>query len=199
MAWVFARSSANPGGAAAIGGGNGSCTQLEELWLQAQSVPSSSFIPCVQALPAGIYGALRVRDGESALELSHASLDLSLIAGEWPRAHAAAGSVTVRLTATCAVQTTGEGQTVAPGVRRFRIEGPASTPEVVDVFPGGCVTYRLGPGAGAAAALLDQAKRAVTYRTGDDCARLSDAALAAGSSLTPKATASTTAGQGHRA
>jgi membrane-associated phospholipid phosphatase/tRNA A-37 threonylcarbamoyl transferase component Bud32 len=169
IAWVFARSSANPGSAAGIGGGNdGSCTQLEELWLQAQSVPSASRIPCVQARPAGISGALRVRDGESVLELSHASLDISLIAGEPPRARAAAGSVTIRLTATCAVQTTGEGQTIAPGVRRFQIGGPASTPEVVDVFPGGCVTYQQEPGVGASAALLDQAQRTVTYRTRDD-------------------------------
>jgi tRNA A-37 threonylcarbamoyl transferase component Bud32/membrane-associated phospholipid phosphatase len=168
MAWAFAKTTANPGGAAAIGGGNGSCTQLEELWLQAQSVPSASFIPCVQTLPAGIYGALGVREGESVLELSHPSLNVSLIAGEAPRAHAAAGSVTIRLTATCAVQTTGEGQTVAPGVRRFQIKGPASPPQVVDVFPGGCVTYQQEPGAGTSAALLDQTQRAVTYRTRDD-------------------------------
>jgi hypothetical protein len=41
LAWVFARSSANPGGAAAVTGGSGSCTQIEELWLQAQAVPSA--------------------------------------------------------------------------------------------------------------------------------------------------------------
>jgi tRNA A-37 threonylcarbamoyl transferase component Bud32/membrane-associated phospholipid phosphatase len=169
LAWVFASSSANPGGAAAIGGWGGawSCTQLEKLWLQAQSVPSASRIPCLQDLPAGISGALRVRDGESVLELSHASLDISLIAGQWPRAHAAAGSMTIRLTATCAVQATGEERTIAPGVRRFQVRGPASTTRVVDVFPGGCVTYQpeadLGP-----SALLDQAQRAVTYRTRDD-------------------------------
>jgi hypothetical protein len=167
MAWVFASASANPSVGAAVSGGNGSCTQLEELWLQAQAVPSASRIPCVQAFPAGIHGALRVRDGEAVLEFDHASVDISLIAGEWPRARAAAGSVTIRLTATCAVQTTGEGQTVAPGVRRFQIQRPASTAEVVDVFPGGCVTYR--PEAdGASAVLLDQAQRAVTYRTRDD-------------------------------
>jgi tRNA A-37 threonylcarbamoyl transferase component Bud32/membrane-associated phospholipid phosphatase len=170
LAWVFARSSANPGVGAALGGwsGSGSCTQLEELWLQAQAVPSASLIACVQALPAGIYGALAVRDGESVLKLSHASVDISLIAGEWPRAHAAAGSVTIRLTATCAVPTTGEGQTVAPGVGRFQVEGPASTPEVVDVFPGGCVTYQPEADIGGSAQLLDQAQHAVTYRTRDD-------------------------------
>ena len=32
LAWAFARSSANPGGAAAVTGGNGACTQIEELW-----------------------------------------------------------------------------------------------------------------------------------------------------------------------
>jgi tRNA A-37 threonylcarbamoyl transferase component Bud32/membrane-associated phospholipid phosphatase len=168
MAWAFATASANPSVGAAVSGGSGSCTQLEELWLQAQSVPSASRIPCVRALPVGIYGALAVRDGESVLELSHASLDISLIAGEWPRAHAAAGSVTIRLTAVCDLQTTGEGQTVAPGVRRFQVDRPASTPELVDVFPGGCVVSQQEPGAGASAALLDQAQRAVSFRTRDD-------------------------------
>jgi tRNA A-37 threonylcarbamoyl transferase component Bud32/membrane-associated phospholipid phosphatase len=166
LAWVFARSSANPGGAAAVNGGSGSCTQLEELWLQAQAVPSASHIPCVQALPADIIGTLAVRDGESVLELSHASLAIFL--GEQPRAQAAAGSVTIRLTPTCAVATTGEGRTVAPGVTRFPIQGPASPPQVVDLFPGGCVTYQPELDIGPSAPLLDQARRAVTYRTRDD-------------------------------
>jgi tRNA A-37 threonylcarbamoyl transferase component Bud32/membrane-associated phospholipid phosphatase len=166
LAWVFARSSANPGGAAAVTGGSGSCTQLEELWLQAQAVPSASHIPCIQALPADTIGTLAIRDGESVLELSHASLAIFL--GEQPRAQAAAGSVTIRLTATCAVASTGDGQTVAPGVRRFPIQGPPSPPQVVDVFPGGCVTYQPVVGIGPSAPLLDQAQRAVTYRTRDD-------------------------------
>jgi tRNA A-37 threonylcarbamoyl transferase component Bud32 len=166
LAWVFARSSANPGGAAAVTGANGSCTQLEELWLQAQAVPSASHIPCVQALPTDTIGTLAVRDGESVLELSHASLAIFL--GEQPRAQAAAGSVTIRLTPTCAVATTGKGQTVAPGVTRFPIQGPASPPQVVDVFPGGCVTYQPELDIGPSAPLLEQAQRAVTYRTRDD-------------------------------
>jgi hypothetical protein len=168
LAWAFARSSANPGGAAAVTGGNGSCTEIEELWLQAQAVPSASRIPCVQAFPAGIVGALAVRDGESVLELSHASLEVNLNTGDQPQAAAAAGEVTVRLTASCAAQTTGEGQTVTPGVRRFQTHGPASTPQVVDVFPGGCVTYQPEPDIGPSASLLGQAQRAVTYRTRDD-------------------------------
>jgi tRNA A-37 threonylcarbamoyl transferase component Bud32/membrane-associated phospholipid phosphatase len=171
LAWAFATASANPSVGAAVSGGNGSCTQLEELWLQAQSVPSASRIPCVQALPAGTYATLAVRDGESMLELSHASLDVSLIAGEWPRAHATAGSVTIRLTAACGPQPSGEGQAVAPGVRRFQLEGPRSRAAVVDVFPGGCVTYRPDPDGGASGVLLGQAQRAVSFRTRDDLRR----------------------------
>jgi hypothetical protein len=33
--------------------------------------------PCIQAFPAGVVGALAVRDGESVLELSQASLDIN--------------------------------------------------------------------------------------------------------------------------
>jgi tRNA A-37 threonylcarbamoyl transferase component Bud32/membrane-associated phospholipid phosphatase len=168
LAWAFARSSANPGGAAAVTGGTGSCTQIEELWLQAQSVPSASRIPCVKAFPAGVVGALAVRDGESVLELSHARLDININTGGQPQAATEAGQVTIRLTASCAAPTTGEGETVAPGIRRFQTQGPASTPQVVDVFAGGCVTYQPEPGIGPSGPLLDQAQRAVTFRTRDD-------------------------------
>ena len=37
--------------------------------------------PCIQAFPAGVVGNLAVRDGESVLELSQASLDINLNAG----------------------------------------------------------------------------------------------------------------------
>jgi len=168
MAWAFARSSATPGGEAIVTGANGSCTQLEELWLQAQSVPSASRIPCIRAFPDGMLGDLAVRDGESVLELSHASVDINIGTGGQPQATAEAGSVLITLTAGCDRQLTGAGQTVAPGVRRFRLQGPARAPEVVDVFPGGCVTYRPGPDPGRSAPLLEQAEHAVSYRTRDD-------------------------------
>jgi tRNA A-37 threonylcarbamoyl transferase component Bud32 len=158
MAWAFAQSSANPGGAAIVTGANGSCTQLEELWLQAQSVPSASRIPCVRAFPDGMLGALRVRDGESVLELSHASVDIKIGTGGQPQANAEAGSVIIRLTAGCDRQMAGTGQAIAPGVRRFQIQESGRAPEVVDVLPGGCVTYRPGPDLGRSASLLDQAE-----------------------------------------
>jgi tRNA A-37 threonylcarbamoyl transferase component Bud32 len=168
LAWAFARSSANPGGAATVTGGAGSCTQIEELWLQAQAVPSASRIPCVQAFPAGVVGALAVRDGESVLELSHASLDININASDQPQASTQAGSVTVRFTATCDLPAAGDGRTIAPGVRRFQTQGPAGPAPVVDVFPGGCLTYRPEPGIGPSAPLLDQAQKAITFRTRDE-------------------------------
>jgi hypothetical protein len=124
--------------------------------------------PCIQAFPAGVVGALAVRDGESVLKLSQASLDININAGGEPQAAAQAGSVTIRLTASCAAQRTGDGQTVAPGVRRVRTQGPAGTPQVVDVFPGGCLTYQPEPGIGPSDPLLDQAQRAVAFRTRDE-------------------------------
>jgi hypothetical protein len=168
LAWAFARSSTNPGGAAAVTGGTGSCTQIEELWLQAQAVPSATRIPCVQTFPTGVVGALGVRDGESVLELSHASLDINLDTGGDPRASTEAGGVTVRFTATCDVPATGDGRTIAPGVRRFQPQGPGGTAPVVDVFPGGCLTYRPESGIGPTDPLLDQAQKAIAFRTRDE-------------------------------
>jgi hypothetical protein len=166
MAWAFASSSANPDAGAAVSGGNGSCTQLEELWLQAQAVPSASRIPCFQAFPADIHGALAVRNGESVLQFDRAGVDIKLNIADGLHVTAEAGTVTIRLTATCP-RTTTAGQTIAPGVTRFHLEGPPSTPEVADVFRGGCVTYRAEAGS-ASARLLDQAQRAVSFQTRDD-------------------------------
>ena len=106
---------------------------------------------------------------------------------------AAAGKVRIRLTAT--LHADRGGQTVAPGVRRFPIQGSPTSPQVVDVFPGGCVTYHPEVGIGPSAPLLDQAQRAVTYRTRDALREASDAAPAADSSLTPKTAVSTAIGQ----
>jgi hypothetical protein len=138
------------------------------LWLEAQSVPSAARIPCIEAFPAGVVGALAVRDGESVLELSQASLDINIDAGGEPQAAAQAGSVTIRLTASCAAPPTGDGQVVAPGVRRFRTQGPTGTPQVVDVLPGACLSYQPDPGIGPSDPLLDQAQRAVAFRTRDE-------------------------------
>ena len=169
IARAFAQISTNPGGASGVAGGIGSCSQIEELWLQAQSVPSASRIPCLRTFPVGNAGALYVRNGESVLEVDHISVDGNSNAGDQPQRPSGPG-VRIRLAAACDVGTVGEGRTVAPGIRRFQVQEPRGMPVVADVFLGGCVTYRPppGPGMDASARLLDQAERAVAFRTRDE-------------------------------
>jgi tRNA A-37 threonylcarbamoyl transferase component Bud32 len=165
IALAFALGSTTPGSYSYVKGGHGVCTDIEELWLVAQSVPSASRIPCIRALPPDTTSQLRVQNGQSVLELtSTTGPNPDVNVGTEPQVPE--GGVAVRLTAACDAPTQGEGQTVAPGVRRFQIEGARGAPEAVDVFPGGCVTYQ--PGAGTAAELLDQVERAVSFRTRDE-------------------------------
>jgi tRNA A-37 threonylcarbamoyl transferase component Bud32/membrane-associated phospholipid phosphatase len=165
IALGFALGSTTPGSYKYVKGGHGVCTDLEELWLMAQSVPSASRIPCIPAPPPDTTSRLRVHNGQSVLELtSTIGPNPDVNVGTEPQVPEHA--VMIRLTAACEIQTRGEGRIVAPGVRRFQVEGVRRTPQVVDVFPGGCVTYQLGASTGTE--LLDQAERAVSFRTRDD-------------------------------
>jgi hypothetical protein len=110
------------------------CSDLEPLWLMAQSVPSASLVPCVQLLPVGwSVHEVAVNNGRSVLTLDH------------DRAGDAA--LVVRLTAACAPGGAVEGPSPTAGVRHFqRTEssaGGAFTATWYDQFPGGCVTSRL--------------------------------------------------------
>jgi hypothetical protein len=165
IALGFALSSTTPGRYKAVKGGHAVCTEIEELWLMAQSVPSASRIPCIPAPPPDTAVVLQVKNGQSVLELrSTIGPNPDVNVGTEPQAPERA--VMIRLTAACDAPTQGEGLIVAPGVRRFQVEGVRDTPQVVDVFPGGCVTYQLGASTGAE--LLDQAKRAVSFRSRDE-------------------------------
>jgi tRNA A-37 threonylcarbamoyl transferase component Bud32 len=112
------------------------CSDLEPLWLMAQSVPSASLVPCVESRqPGWTVANVAVNDGRSVITLDH------------DRAGAAA--VGVRMAAAC--ETVGAAGAVErpsqePGVRRFeRVEplADAFSATWYDRFPGGCVTYRL--------------------------------------------------------
>jgi tRNA A-37 threonylcarbamoyl transferase component Bud32/membrane-associated phospholipid phosphatase len=109
------------------------CTQLEPLWLEAQSVPSASLVPCVRTRLAGWTVAdVAVNNGRSVITLDHD--------------RAGSGAVVVRLAAVC--DTAGAVQMLSPepGVRRYQRVDRA-TGEFgatwYDRFPGGCLTYRL--------------------------------------------------------
>jgi tRNA A-37 threonylcarbamoyl transferase component Bud32/membrane-associated phospholipid phosphatase len=131
------------------------CNQLEPLWLEAQSVPSASLVPCVRALPAGwTFGAANARNGWSKLTLDHPQVGFP--------------ALVVRLTADC--DTTGAVPTPPdqPGTRRYeRTEpgqpGPAATSYTV--FPGGCVTAQFRSTSDDDAALVDQAASAIGFTT----------------------------------
>jgi tRNA A-37 threonylcarbamoyl transferase component Bud32 len=110
------------------------CTHLEPLWLEAQSVPSASLMPCVRSLPVGWTVAnVTVNDGRSVLTLNH------------DRAGDAA--LVVRLTAACAPSGAVEGPSSNADVRHSqRIDSSAGGEFAAtwyDQFPGGCVTTRL--------------------------------------------------------
>jgi membrane-associated phospholipid phosphatase/tRNA A-37 threonylcarbamoyl transferase component Bud32 len=109
------------------------CTQLQPLWLEAQSVPSASLVPCVRSrLPGWKVADVSVNNGRSVITLDHD--------------RAGRRAVLVRLTGGC--DTTGAVQTLSPaeGVRRSqRVDSApgAFGATWYDEFPGGCVTYRL--------------------------------------------------------
>jgi tRNA A-37 threonylcarbamoyl transferase component Bud32/membrane-associated phospholipid phosphatase len=108
------------------------CERPEPLWLQAQSVPSASLVPCVRELAGWRLAGANARDGWSQITLNHDR------AGE----HA----MVVRLTATCDPAGATELPSRHSGVRHYqRTErlpgGFAATWH--DRFPGGCVTSRL--------------------------------------------------------
>jgi tRNA A-37 threonylcarbamoyl transferase component Bud32 len=112
------------------GFGTLACTDLEPLWLVAQSVPSASLVPCLRwSVPDGWELAkVTVNDGRSVITL-------------YDRLHLA--TVVVQLTADCDV---GGASLVPPGqpeVRRYlRTESvlPQYSATRFEVFPGGCVT-----------------------------------------------------------
>jgi tRNA A-37 threonylcarbamoyl transferase component Bud32 len=124
----------NEAGKTPVNGTSLACTDLEPLWLEAQSVPSASLVPCVRSLPVGwSVGRVTVNDGRSVLTLNH------------DRAGDAA--LVVRLSAGCDPSGAVEGPSPISGVRHFqRTEASAGggfSATWYDQFPGGCVTSRL--------------------------------------------------------
>jgi hypothetical protein len=108
------------------------CADLEPLWLQAQSVPSASLVPCVELLPGWTVAGANARNGWSQFTLDHD--------------RAGRRALVVRLAATCEPAQASELTSSRPGVRHYqqteRLPG-SFTATWYDRFPGGCVTSRL--------------------------------------------------------
>ncbi len=109
------------------------CGQLEPLWLEAQSVPSASLVPCVRSrVPGWMVADVAVNNGRSVITLDHD--------------RAGKGAVEARLAASCDTAGAVEMPSPTQGVRRFQQVDRATDAfgaTWYDRFPGGCVTYRL--------------------------------------------------------
>ena len=135
--------------------GNVACTDLEPLWLEAQSVPSASMVPCVEFLPVGwTLAKVTVNDGQSVLTLSHD--------------RAGYDALVVRLTAACTPSGAVEGPSQTTGVRHYqRTESRNGEFAVTwyDQFPGGCVTSQLHLVNDPNGELAGQAPHVLGFRT----------------------------------
>lgn len=129
------------------------CGATERLALIAQSVPSSSYVPCILELPAGwTSGALHARNGHTRFEL------------ESDRSENHPVRVDVR--ASCSVGAAAPTQPRTPGGRTYlalRQIDPRYSGTMYDVFPGGCVSYRFDFERGAHIALMAQLQSAVGF------------------------------------
>ena len=123
----------NEAGATPLYIGNLACTDLEPQWLEAQSVPSASLVPCLRSLPAGwTLSNVTVNNGRSVLTLDND--------------RAGMGAMVVRLAATCDPAGASSVLSDQPGVRRFMLIqdlAPMFSATRFDVFAGGCVSTRM--------------------------------------------------------
>jgi tRNA A-37 threonylcarbamoyl transferase component Bud32 len=126
------------------------CYELDVLWLEAQSVPSASLVPCVRSVPSGwTFGDANVRNGWSKYTLNDVVTAQGLV---------------VRLTASCDTANAIEKPSDQPGVRRYERFNPvASGPATAwySVFDGGCVSAEFRSTSGVDTALARQASAAV--------------------------------------
>ncbi len=134
------------------------CAAHEPLVLMAQSVPTASLVPCVEALPAGwSLGDVQVGNGRSRF----------LLDGD----RAGASAIDVALTGSCDVTGVQEQPTSAqPGTRLFqRVEraGAGYAASRWYLFPGGCITQRLHASTDAQGQLVNDASLALGFTTRD--------------------------------
>jgi hypothetical protein len=134
------------------------CTNLEPLWLMAQSVPSASVVPCVQLMPVGWRVAeVTVNNGRSVITVDH------------DRAGTAA--VVVELTAAWACDLAGATEVTSEqrGARRYWRDDPNapgfSATRTYVFSSGGCVTARLTAPAGSGQQLITESSSAFGFTT----------------------------------
>jgi hypothetical protein len=131
------------------------CSDLEPLWLMAQSVPSASLVPCVQFLPVGWSVAeVAVNNGRSVLTLDHD--------------RAGKRAVVVRLTAACDLAGAAEVTSEQSGARRYlRVDrnAPGFSATRFYVFQGGCIAERFAATAASGQQLITETSSAIGFTT----------------------------------
>jgi hypothetical protein len=133
------------------------CGDLEPLWLEAQSVPSASLVPCIRSPLAGwTVAEVAVNDGRSVVTLNHD--------------RAGPSAVVLRLTAACDPAGAVQAPSPAPGVRRYQRAGPRTgefRATWYDLFPGGCLTYQLHSTSDVKGSFTTELPALLTFATRD--------------------------------
>jgi tRNA A-37 threonylcarbamoyl transferase component Bud32/membrane-associated phospholipid phosphatase len=131
------------------------CTHLEPLWLQAQSVPSASLVPCLRSLAVGwTLANVAANDGRSVITLDND--------------RAGAGVMVVRLTAGCDIRGATQILSAQPGLVRYVLveqQAPQFSATHFDVFAGGCITTRLTVPAERRAELITESAQLLGFTT----------------------------------
>jgi hypothetical protein len=129
------------------------CDSTERVALIAQSVPSSSYVPCITELPEGwTSGQLQIRNGQTRFAL-HSD-------------RSAGHPVQVQLDGSCPI---GRATPIAPrtpgGRTYLSLRGidPRYAGAMYDIFPGGCVRYRFDFERGTHIALMAQLQSMVGF------------------------------------
>jgi hypothetical protein len=145
----------NEAGATPLYIGSLACTDLEPQWLEAQSVPSASLVPCLRSLPTGwTLSNVTVNNGRSVLTLDND--------------RAGMGAMVVRLAATCDPAGASQVLSDQPGARRLMLIqdlAPRFSATRFDVFAGGCVTTRLTVPVASRAAVTSEASLILGFTT----------------------------------
>jgi hypothetical protein len=145
----------NEAGATPLYIGSLACTDLEPQWLEAQSVPSASLVPCLRSLPTGwTLSNVTVNNGRSVLTLDND--------------RAGMGAMVVRLAATCDPAGASQVLSDQPGARRLMLIhdlAPTFSATRFDVFTGGCVTTQLTAPVASRAEVTSEASLILGFTT----------------------------------
>jgi len=145
----------NEAGATPLYIGNLACSDVEPQWLEAQSVPSASLVPCLRSLPVGwSLSNVTVNNGRSVLTLDND--------------RAGMGAMVIRLAATCDPAGASQVLSDEPGTRRLMLIhdlAPTFSATRFDVFTGGCVTTQLTAPVASRAEITSEASLILGFTT----------------------------------